>query len=211
MFKAQPPGVRIEAALRQLVAVYRSINQQRIALGAGPMRPARATVLGIYQPSGTYTLFVHLGAAEADSDGTHRGLLFRSDPAEVGLGDYERMQREAIEMVEAQGFHMERVDVRNMDAAQRDDLLDRLPLRVLSEPPADLANAETMAPAASRGEAQPRKVPAPDAAPRLHLGEDVMGDALGTGTYAAPVEISQQVSLSRMQTIEVLGRLLSLF
>ncbi len=205
MFKAQPPGVRIDAAIRQLVAVYRSINQQNIALGSGPMRSARATVLGIYQPSRAYSLFVYLGAVSLEQDGQRRGLLFRSDPAEVGLGDYERLQRDAIEMVEAQGFQMERVDVRNLAADARDAMLSELPLHVLSEAPSKLAAAETIAPAPT-----PR-VSTGGPPPRLQLDADERGDALGTGTYAAPMDISQQVSLPRMQTIDVLGRLLSLF
>lgn len=203
MFKAQPPGVRIDAAIRQLVAVYRSMNQQNIALGNGPMRAARATVLGIYQPSGAYSLYVYLGAVSLEHDGQRRGLLFRSDPGEVGLGDYERLQREAIEMVEAQGFQMDRVDVRNMDADARDAMLSELPLHVLSEASAELASAETVAPAPRVSTGGPP--------PRLQLDADERGDALGTGTYAAPMDISQQISLSRVQTIDVLGRLLSLF
>ncbi len=135
MFRALPAGSVIEASPSRIVGLQRSMNTPAVALGgAGPV-PSRAHVVGVYNKDGGYTLYVVLTPSDA------RGMaVFCSDPEHITLSNYRGMEQAALELVERHGFVMERVDVANLNPADRARVLRELPLGA-PRPPGDLTQA----------------------------------------------------------------------
>lgn len=135
MFRALPTGSVIEASPSRIVGLQRSMNTPAVALGgAGPV-PSRAHVVGVYNKDGGYTLFVVLTPSDA------RGMaVFCSDPEHITLSNYRGMEQAALELVERHGFVMERVDIANLNPADRARVLRELPLGA-PKPPGDLTQA----------------------------------------------------------------------
>jgi hypothetical protein len=135
MFRALPAGSVIEASPSRIVGLQRSMNTPAVALGgAGPV-PSRAHVVGVYNKDGGYTLYVVLTPSDA------RGMaVFCSDPEHITLSNYRGMEQAALELVERHGFVMERVDVANLNPADRARVLRELPLGA-PKPPGDLTQA----------------------------------------------------------------------
>lgn len=188
MFKALPLGSTLGADRRLVSRLLRSSNASKVAFGAGPMRMARASIVAMNLPGGVVQVYVWLGLIEKGSMGEVQGLLFRSDPASVPASAVETVVQQAIALVGQQGFDMRAEEIGAVSDDRRALLLADLPFE------ADLPFA------ADRG-------PTPSASGRA-ARDDV---DFGTGAHARPVEISQAISLPGRETVQVLGRLLSLF
>ena len=184
MFKALEIGSTIDLEPQLLVALERSTNTQQLALGGGPRKPTRAHILGFFNSSvSTYQVYVFLGRLEGDRDGYPQGLLFRCDPPEVTLENYEPLQREATTMVQSQGFQMQRVAVRTLSEADRVVMLQDLPFLVDA------------------------------AGPPPPIGAKVGGSVALQSTHrAAPIpQVSREISLPQAHAMQALGKLLTLF
>jgi len=205
MFKALPQGTTIRLHPRSLVTVHSSINTPAIAYGGGPMLPARATVAVFLVPGNLYTVYVYIGPDNDGSGPSSGGLLFLSDPQEIDLHNYEVLVDEALEMCEAQGFSMERVELEGEDDPRRDAHRRRLPFESnAARVPASQRQTVVQAPVSL-------PPPVQDTYATTQPPRDVAEHALGTGAYAAPVEISREISLPEAVAIRALGRVLSLF
>lgn len=135
MFRALPAGSVIEASPSRIVGLQRSMNTPAVALGgAGPV-PSRAHVVGVYNKDGGYTLYVVLTPSDARTM-----AVFCSDPEHITLSNYRGMEQAALELVERHGFVMERVDVANLNPADRARVLRELPLGA-PRAPGDLTQA----------------------------------------------------------------------
>ncbi len=185
MFKALEIGSTIDIEPRQLVALERSTNTQQLALGGGPRKPTRAHVIGFYnQETSTYQVYVFLGRLERDRVGKPQGLLFRCDPPVVSVDHYEPLYREAMTMVQSQGFQMQRVPARTLSDHERANALQDLPfVGALSGPPPPTSG--TMS------------------ASQLNLQS--------TREAARIPEVSREISLPKAHTVQTLGKLLTLF
>lgn len=187
MFKAVQFGHQLEQDPRRIVALQRSANTVTMALGPGPARPVRAWIVSFFDPSGSYRVYVFLGVSDRDPISPAQGMLFRSEPEDVALAQYEGLQREAAQMVRSQGFQMERLEFQTADDATRAAWAWELPIAgQRMEPPSNPSGA------------------------RPSLGD--LNARLAPVTSTAPVpEISREISLPSQKAMEVLGRLLALF
>ena len=129
-FRALPTSARIDLHPRQLVGLLRSLNQNRIAMGHGPMQMARASVMTFYTTHGDYHMFVFLGTDQVADDGVPLGMLFQSVPESVPVHAYEPFLALAVELVESQGFDMERVELQHLEGPERDQVVEGLPFAV---------------------------------------------------------------------------------
>jgi len=183
MFKALEIGSTIDLDPHMLVAVERSTNTQQLALGGGPRKPTRAHILGFFNSAASsYRVYVFLGRLERDREGHPQGLLFRCDPQDVTLENYEPLQREATTMVQSQGFQMQRVAVRTLSEAERVAALHDLPFLVEPNPPPPVG---------------------------AKVGGSV---SLQSTHRAAPIpQVSREISLPQAHAVQTLGKLLTLF
>lgn len=189
MFKALPLGSSLGADRRLVSRLLRSSNASKVAFGAGPMRMARASIIAMGLPGGVVQVYVWLGLIEKGSTGEVQGLLFRSDPATVPISAVETVIQQAIALVGQQGFDMRSEEIASANDDRRAQLLADLPFEAdLPFAPGDRGLTGT--------------------APTRPVRDDV---DFGTGAHARPVEISQAISLPGRETVQVLGRLLSLF
>jgi len=226
MFKALPTGSLIADAAARIVALYRSTNTRTMALGPRGEQVARAWVAGALTPTGRYRVWVYLGV---DGSSQNEGLLFRCDPEEVGVEDYSALLEAARSLVSGHGFGMEKLAVRMMDHARRDEILRALPIdpratadtsaphavdgsgpqRVGAPPRPDELEAEALASAPTERLPNRREGPPPLPPPPPPVtGPD---SAFPTDTWAQPVDISREISLPAHESVDVLGRLLLLF
>lgn len=204
MFKALPTGTQIPGDSRQLISMQMSLNQQPMAVGGGPMRPTRAYILGTFTESGTYRAFVYFGLMDVPVESPPQGMLFSHDPMNIDLDTFEEAKFEALEMVQQQGFDMERVEFRGLQPAQQRELLQRLPI---AAPPARPPNPQTRPTVVNQAPPPPVREPA-HSLPPIGSGSGAFGSGLGVGQR---VEISQQISLPRAQAIDAFGRILAMF
>lgn len=188
MFKALPIDSMLAADRRHVTALFRSANAQEIGYGSGPMRPAHASVFLLELPGGSAQVYAYLGLVDKGPQGEQQGLLFVSDTGETLHDGVPPLIDEALELVHQQGFEMARIELVNESDDRRQQLLSDLPFE-WAHP---FSVAEGGIPSAR-----------PTAKP--------MRQSLGTGAYAVPVEISSHISLPGRQTVQVIGRLLSLF
>jgi hypothetical protein len=184
MFKALEIGSTIDLEPQMLVALERSANTQQLALGGGPRKPTRAYILGfLNSAASTYCVYVFLGRLERGRDGQPQGLLFLCDPPNVTVDGYEPLQREAMTMVQSQGFQMQGVTVTTLSDAERLAALHDLPFL-----------------------AQPASPPPP-------LGTADAGSASLQSTHRAAriPQVSREISLPEIRAVQTLGKLLTLF
>ncbi len=188
MFKALPSGSTLAVDRRHVTTLVCSTNAVKIVYGAGPMRMARAYVFALELPGGVAQVYAYLGLVERGPHGELQGLLFGNEQHEVVGESSAELLREAVKLVQQQGFKLERVDLGAMsdDAraqATRDlPFENALPFRVGDRAPVGGVIAE----ATARAE-------------------------FGTGAYALPVEASRAVGLPGHATVQAVGRILSLF
>ena len=211
MFKALPPGSFIELDPGRIVALYRSINSPSIALGGGAPTPAWATVLGFALESGLYRAYVWLGASGELAKSQRAGLLFVDESDGVRFDRFDALVHSAIEMVDEQGFHMERHEFKLLSPSEQAAILQTLPMK----PP--LAPRQPLPPVPVSSVPQRRDPFAdfPSAAPEndnpfLPFAQNEAVEGLGSGQFQA-IEISRQISLPSAQAVEVIARMLSLF
>lgn len=204
MFKALPTGTQVPGDSRQLVSIQMSLNQQPMAIGGGPMRPTRAYILGTLAQSGAYRAFVYFGLMDVPVESPPQGMLFSHDPMDIDLDTFEEAKFEALEMVQQQGFDMERVEFRGLPPAQQAEFLQRLPIAAAPVRP---PNPQTRPTVVNQSPPPPLREPS-HSLPPIGSGSG----AFGSGFAAAQrVEISQQISLPRAQAIDAFGRILALF
>jgi hypothetical protein len=168
-----------------LVALERSTNTQQLALGGGPRKPTRAHVIGFYnRTTTTYRVYVFLGRLERDREGRPPGLLFRCDPQDVPVDHYEPLHREAMTMVQSQGFQMQCVPVSALGDHERSAALQDFPF------------VDSLA----------------DSAPPTSAAVSASQLNLRSTRQAAPLaQVSREISLPQARTVQTLGKLLTLF
>lgn len=217
MFKALPPGSWIELDASRIVAMYRSINSPAIALGRGASTPAWATVVGFALDSGLYRAYVWLGGRDETAAAQRPGLLFIDESDGVRFDRFDVLVHAALEMVDEQGFHMERHEFKLLSPIEQQEMLSTLPIR-----PSNPALRQPTPPS-TPGSVPQQRDPSADVPPATPLqdypfatfGQDQpvagISAGLGTGQFQAAVEISRQISLPSAQAVEVIARMLSLF
>lgn len=217
MFKALPPGSWIELDAGRIVAMYRSINSPAIALGGGAPTPAWATVVGFALDSGLYRAYVWLGGNTGNTAAQRPGLLFIDESDGVRFDRFDVLVHAALEMVDEQGFQMERHEFKLLSPSEQAEILQTLPIR----PPSRATSQPT--PSSALSSVPQRSDPfanVPPAAllqdyPFVPFGQNPpvtsMTAGLGTGQFQTAVEISRQISLPSAQAVEVIARMLSLF
>jgi hypothetical protein len=212
MFKALPPGSFIEPDPGRIVALYRSINCPAIALGGGAPTPAWATVLGFALESGLYRAYVWLGGQGESSASQRPGLLFVDESDGVRFDRFDALVHSAIEMVDEQGFHMERHEFKLLSPAEQAAILQTLPMKPQQRPPRQPTPPTAVSRVPQRPDLWgdiPSALPVNDY-PFLPFAQNEGVSGLGTGQFQA-IEISRQISLPSAQAVEVMARMLSLF
>ncbi len=208
MFRALPAGTLIDAPATRLVALYRSTNTPSVAIGGGPSVPARAYVLGFSSTEGKYRAFVYFGATVTTSDARRSGLLFACQPDELRFHELDRSIQAAMEMVEQQGFDMQKHEYSSLDASMRQKLHEHLPFSDAPAPSSGRPAVTPNLPPLSTSPAPPvSRVPS-DVFP-VAVSDSLVG--FRTGQFENAVDISREVSLPSMQAVDTLVRMLSLF
>jgi len=190
MFRALPAGSQIEATPNRIVSLHRCLNSSPIALGGGPAVQSRANIVGVYNNDGSYTVYLVLAPVAGGA-----GVLFCCDPRTVSLAEYRAVEREAVELVEGQGFVMEPVELKHISASEVDAALADLPI---VRP--DFSNASGNYGRTDSGAGLPQ----PQGLPRTRTGAYPPATAAArssqsrSGLYALPGQGRQQTYSSRI-------------
>jgi hypothetical protein len=178
------------------VALFHSLTSAPVALGSGPVVASSARILGFASEPGRYRAYVCLTAL----DGVSGAMIFVSDPEDVTFDALDALLAGAVEMVEMQGFDMERLDFPLMAPDRQKEILRQIPFEsVRARTPAGQRDGE---------------VPPPPVVDRNQLSSlPVTAAPLGAVEHDArrPVEISREISLHSTEAVEALARVLSLF
>lgn len=174
MFRVLSPGSMIDSTPNRIVSFIQSLNTSPVAFNGPPVQ-SRATVIGVYNPQGTYTIYI---AIQPIAGG--QGVLFCGDPRDIPLANYRKAEAAAMEMVESQGFIMERVDIQTMSPEDALHYLQTIPIATAT------TSAVQQRPMSGVYEALPEL--------RSSMGSDPgLGGGLGSGgpMYSDPYSNSQ--------------------
>ena len=127
MFRALAKGSLIEATAHNIVSIHRSLNNPDVSLEGGEPDPCRAHVLGVYNLSGDYSLYVILTSVARSC-----ASIFQSSQMGIPISGYRTEEDEALELVRRHGFVMERIELSNISDEDRGRLTAELPLRLSS-------------------------------------------------------------------------------
>lgn len=132
----QPDSSRtfIDVDPAHVAALYQSVNQTTVLVPGEASAMARAVVVG-HRSAGGFDVVIGLHLVDAG-----RHLVFRrSDPSTLDGEGARDAARDALAFVESMGFFMENVNWKQLEAADRGDLLAQL--KVFAAPPGRVVEA----------------------------------------------------------------------
>lgn len=181
MYKALQTGTLLDVPPERIIAVRRSQGTCAIAIGSAAPRTTRAWTLTTANTDGTHGAYVYLQVVDGSGFG---GMLFRADPERIAPERLARLEQEALDMVQGQGFQMQALEWADLPFDRRLDVLAQLPF------PAEVTS-------------RPFTHPPP--------GLNESGSHVSADVEAEPFDISSEISLPDDEVVRRLGRLLALF
>ncbi|HEU4385111.1 MAG TPA: hypothetical protein VFR85_16625 [Anaeromyxobacteraceae bacterium] len=139
MFKPDPSLHFVQVGRDQVVALVESINQPQVSIPGKTSQAVQGYLCGLRNPSGnTFSILVSLFLPKAGET-----VVYVHDRRQLSLEDYRQAEIEGLQFLESMGFMLDNLNFRNMDPAQQEATLKRIPV---FSPPRPLA---AQAPAAS--------------------------------------------------------------
>lgn len=123
MFVIRPDLKVLPYGPQNIVAIIESINTPMVAAEGRPLEPSQAYIVGMRNPSGTFSIFVYLYLAQS-----RQCLIYTHEPPEIPMASYHQFELEALQFVESMGFMVDNVNFRGLDTAHQQELLARLPI-----------------------------------------------------------------------------------
>ncbi len=121
MFTADPNLTYIAASRGQVVSIIESINHPAVGVPGYPTQAGEGTAVGVRNPGGTFSIFIHLYLVESKAS-----AIYRHAQDEFDLESYPEVEAEAIEFLESMGFMVDNLNFRNLSVLQQDELMARL-------------------------------------------------------------------------------------
>jgi hypothetical protein len=106
----------------QVVAVIASINSPSIAVSGEGTEPAKAYIVGLQLPNGSFTVAIYLHMLHSNTP-----MIYRPEPLSFGLDHYPNAEAEAIQFVESMGFMLENMNFRAQPPQEVARLVEMLP------------------------------------------------------------------------------------
>ncbi len=122
MYELRTDIKRIQTKRENIVAIIESINQPMVAAMGRSAERAKAHIVGVRNPSGTFSIYVYLFLVDAKE-----ALIYLHDPAEIKMEAYHDTELVALGFVESMGFMVDNLNFRAMQPQQQVDLLASLP------------------------------------------------------------------------------------
>lgn len=140
MFEPQPGIQHLPVTREQVVAVVEGINQPQVSIPGRPAQAVTGHLCGLRNANGSFSVVVviHLPATGENVVYLHSRRQLTSPE------DYRAVEVEGLQFLESMGFMLDNLAYRNLDAAQQDEVLARVPL---FHPPAAAPSGARGAPA----------------------------------------------------------------
>lgn len=112
----------IQTTRENIVAIIESINQPMVAAMGRSAEPAKAYIVGVRNPSGSFSIYVYLYLVDQ-----HESLIYLHDPAEIPREAYRDNELEALGFVESMGFMIDNLNFRKLPPEQQTELMTEIP------------------------------------------------------------------------------------
>ena len=145
MFQPDPRIGFLEVRREEIVALIESINHPHIGVPGHEPQATRATIVGLRNGDGTFSVFIALYLESAVAN-----VIYVNDQARFDLQTYPEIEGEALMFMESMGFMVDNANYRAQSPEQQLELIARLPC----------FHADVQAWAASQG-LLPQAAPAP--------------------------------------------------
>jgi hypothetical protein len=122
MFNIDPSLTFIAATREQVVSIIESINHPHVGVPGHPTQRSEALVVGLRNPGGTFSIFIHLHLTESRA-----AVIYAYQEREFDIETFSRVEGEALEFVESMGFMVDNLNFRNLSVHQQEELMARLP------------------------------------------------------------------------------------
>lgn len=122
MFTPIPGRLSLGIGPERVVAVIESINAPNIAIPDVGTEPTKAYLVGVANPSGSYSIYCYLIFTESN-----RPTIYVSNPPEVSFEQYGNLEADAIQFAESMGFMLDNMNFRAQPADVQARLVADLP------------------------------------------------------------------------------------
>lgn len=117
------PSIRVVKATREQVAtLVEAINEPNVAVPGEAAQPARAWVIGVRNPTGTFSIAIYLWLAVS-----RKPVVYLHEKRWLQADQYAEAEGEAVSFCESMGFMLDNLNFRNLDGAAQTALLAKLP------------------------------------------------------------------------------------
>ncbi len=122
MFSIDPSIRVVKASREQVATLVEAINEPNVAVPGEAAQPARAWVIGVRNPTGTFSIAIYLWLAVSK-----KPIVYLHEKRWLQADQYGEAEGEAIAFCESMGFMLDNLNFRNLDPAAQTTLLARLP------------------------------------------------------------------------------------
>jgi hypothetical protein len=123
MYEVHSEIKHIKAEREQVVAIIESINTPMVAAANKPLEPAKAFIVGVRNPTGTFSIFIYLHLIQSVEC-----LVFLHNPPEIPIEAYHAFELEALQFVESMGFMVDNLNFRKLTEENQHALMKSLPV-----------------------------------------------------------------------------------
>ncbi len=123
MFSPEPSLAFVPAVREQVVAVVESINQPQVSVPGRPAQPTVGHLCGLRNGNGTFSIYVGIHLPK-----TGENVVYVHERRQLSVEQYRDVEVEGLQFLESMGFMLDNLNFRNLDPAQQDQVLRRIPL-----------------------------------------------------------------------------------
>ncbi len=145
MFEPQASLTHLSAPREQVVAVMEGINQPQVSVPGRPPQPVSCHLVGLRAADGTLAIVVALHLPR-----TGENVVYLHAQRRLTVEQYREVEAEGVQFLESMGFMLDNLNFRNLDPAQQEQVLRRIPLLAPPGASAPAAAAPASAPDPAR-------------------------------------------------------------
>lgn len=122
MFSIDPAIRVVKASREQVATLVEAINEPNVAVPGEAAQPARAWVIGVRNPTGTFSIAIYLWLAVS-----RKPVVYLHEKRWLQADQYAEAEGEAVAFCESMGFMLDNLNFRNLDPSAQTALLGKLP------------------------------------------------------------------------------------
>lgn len=123
MFEPDTSITHVPASREQVVAVVESINQPQVSVPGRPPQPVSCHLIGLRGQDGALAILIALHLPR-----TGENVVYVHERRQLTVEQYREVELEGLQFLESMGFMLDNLNFRNLEPAQQEQVLRRIPL-----------------------------------------------------------------------------------